>query len=153
MLYIYTARINSVTDSLPGLSLPAICESVETNEMIISDTRLWLQRSWVLGFHLLTNFISLSMRFLLLPHANDAMQSACLTWSMAKCSLPVSRDRWRRYSVRAGDLVGALIRITSLSRDTWGVMGVPAFFRWLSRKYPSIVVHCIEEKVSIAYFN
>lgn len=26
-------------------------------------------------------------------------------------------------------------------------MGVPAFFRWLSRKYPSIVVHCIEEKV------
>ena len=36
---------------------------------------------------------------------------------------------------------------------TWGVMGVPAFFRWLSRKYPSIVVHCIEQKVSIAYFN
>ena len=27
-------------------------------------------------------------------------------------------------------------------------MGVPAFFRWLSRKYPSIVVHCIEERVS-----
>lgn len=27
------------------------------------------------------------------------------------------------------------------------VMGVPAFFRWLSRKYPSIVVHCVEEKV------
>lgn len=26
-------------------------------------------------------------------------------------------------------------------------MGVPAFFRWLSRKYPSIVVYCIEEKV------
>jgi 5'-3' exoribonuclease 2 len=25
-------------------------------------------------------------------------------------------------------------------------MGVPAFFRWLSRKYPSIVVHCYEEK-------
>uniref|UniRef100_A0A8D0GMQ6 5'-3' exoribonuclease n=1 Tax=Sphenodon punctatus TaxID=8508 RepID=A0A8D0GMQ6_SPHPU len=25
-------------------------------------------------------------------------------------------------------------------------MGVPAFFRWLSRKYPSIVVHCTEEK-------
>ncbi|KAI0216755.1 5'-3' exoribonuclease 2 [Lamellibrachia satsuma] len=25
-------------------------------------------------------------------------------------------------------------------------MGVPAFFRWLSRKYPSIVVHCKEEK-------
>ncbi|KAM8725999.1 5'-3' exoribonuclease 2 [Acanthopagrus schlegelii] len=25
-------------------------------------------------------------------------------------------------------------------------MGVPAFFRWLSRKYPSIIVHCIEEK-------
>ncbi|XP_025103887.1 5'-3' exoribonuclease 2-like [Pomacea canaliculata] len=25
-------------------------------------------------------------------------------------------------------------------------MGVPAFFRWLSRKYPSIVVHCLEEK-------
>uniref|UniRef100_A0A7N9AR75 5'-3' exoribonuclease n=1 Tax=Mastacembelus armatus TaxID=205130 RepID=A0A7N9AR75_9TELE len=25
-------------------------------------------------------------------------------------------------------------------------MGVPAFFRWLSRKYPSIVVHCVEEK-------
>jgi len=25
-------------------------------------------------------------------------------------------------------------------------MGVPAFFRWLSRKYPSIVVHCQEEK-------
>lgn len=28
-------------------------------------------------------------------------------------------------------------------------MGVPAFFRWLSRKYPSIVVHCIEEKGKI----
>ncbi|CAB3993307.1 5 -3 exoribonuclease 2 [Paramuricea clavata] len=25
-------------------------------------------------------------------------------------------------------------------------MGVPAFFRWLSRKYPSIVVHSVEEK-------
>ncbi|XP_028653355.1 5'-3' exoribonuclease 2 isoform X1 [Erpetoichthys calabaricus] len=25
-------------------------------------------------------------------------------------------------------------------------MGVPAFFRWLSRKYASIIVHCIEEK-------
>ncbi|XP_030855693.1 5'-3' exoribonuclease 2 isoform X1 [Strongylocentrotus purpuratus] len=25
-------------------------------------------------------------------------------------------------------------------------MGVPAFFRWLSKKYPSIVVHCLEEK-------
>lgn len=28
-------------------------------------------------------------------------------------------------------------------------MGVPAFFRWLSRKNPSILVHCIEEKVII----
>ncbi|GIY73128.1 5'-3' exoribonuclease 2 [Caerostris darwini] len=28
-------------------------------------------------------------------------------------------------------------------------MGVPAFFRWLSRKYPSIVVHCNEEKPKI----
>lgn len=25
-------------------------------------------------------------------------------------------------------------------------MGVPAFFRWLSKKYPSIVTHCVEEK-------
>lgn len=25
-------------------------------------------------------------------------------------------------------------------------MGVPAFFRWLTRKYPSIVVQCQEEK-------
>ncbi|GAB6024456.1 5'-3' exoribonuclease 2 [Chamberlinius hualienensis] len=25
-------------------------------------------------------------------------------------------------------------------------MGVPAFFRWLSRKYPSIVAHCVEDK-------
>lgn len=25
-------------------------------------------------------------------------------------------------------------------------MGVPAFFRWLQKKYPSIVVHCLEEK-------
>lgn len=25
-------------------------------------------------------------------------------------------------------------------------MGVPAFFRWLSKKYPSIVAHCVEEK-------
>ena len=25
-------------------------------------------------------------------------------------------------------------------------MGVPAFFRWLSRKYPSIVVPCQEDK-------
>jgi len=25
-------------------------------------------------------------------------------------------------------------------------MGVPAFFRWLQKKYPSIVVHCVEDK-------
>ena len=25
-------------------------------------------------------------------------------------------------------------------------MGVPAFFRWLSRKFPNIIVHCVEEK-------
>ncbi|KAG8583792.1 hypothetical protein GDO81_008551 [Engystomops pustulosus] len=29
-------------------------------------------------------------------------------------------------------------------------MGVPAFFRWLSRKYASIVVHCLEEKVILS---
>ncbi|XP_070576622.1 5'-3' exoribonuclease 2-like [Ptychodera flava] len=28
-------------------------------------------------------------------------------------------------------------------------MGVPAFFRWLSKKYPSIVVHCVEEKQQV----
>ncbi|XP_022087617.1 5'-3' exoribonuclease 2-like [Acanthaster planci] len=28
-------------------------------------------------------------------------------------------------------------------------MGVPAFFRWLSKKYPSIVVHCNEEKLKV----
>lgn len=26
-------------------------------------------------------------------------------------------------------------------------MGVPAFFRWLSRKYPSVIVECVENKV------
>ena len=25
-------------------------------------------------------------------------------------------------------------------------MGVPAFFRWLSRKYPSVIVECLEER-------
>ena len=28
-------------------------------------------------------------------------------------------------------------------------MGVPAFFRWLTKKYPSIAVQCIEEKSKI----
>lgn len=27
-------------------------------------------------------------------------------------------------------------------------MGVPAFFRWLSRKYPSVIIECNERKVS-----
>ena len=27
-------------------------------------------------------------------------------------------------------------------------MGVPAFFRWLTKKYPSIIVNCIEENSS-----
>ncbi len=27
-------------------------------------------------------------------------------------------------------------------------MGVPAFFRWLSRKYSSVIIDCIEERVS-----
>uniref|UniRef100_A0A336MUE1 5'-3' exoribonuclease n=1 Tax=Culicoides sonorensis TaxID=179676 RepID=A0A336MUE1_CULSO len=26
------------------------------------------------------------------------------------------------------------------------VMGVPAFFRWLSRKYPSVIIECVEKK-------
>ena len=25
-------------------------------------------------------------------------------------------------------------------------MGVPAFFRWLSKKYPSVVAECVEER-------
>ena len=27
-------------------------------------------------------------------------------------------------------------------------MGVPAFFRWLTKKYPSIIVNCIEDNPS-----
>jgi 5'-3' exoribonuclease 2 len=33
-------------------------------------------------------------------------------------------------------------------------MGVPAFFHWLTKKYPSIIVNCIEENPSTGYlFN
>ena len=28
-------------------------------------------------------------------------------------------------------------------------MGVPAFFAWLSRKYPQIILYCIEAKASV----
>lgn len=31
-------------------------------------------------------------------------------------------------------------------------MGVPAFFRWLTRKYPSIIVNCIEDNPSTGSF-
>ena len=44
-------------------------------------------------------------------------------------------------------LVGAR---TGHARDR-SVMGVPAFFRWLSKKYPSIVISCVEDKVSESY--
>jgi 5'-3' exonuclease len=27
-------------------------------------------------------------------------------------------------------------------------MGVPAFFRWLTKKYPAIIVNCIEDNPS-----
>lgn len=30
-------------------------------------------------------------------------------------------------------------------------MGVPAFFRWLSRKYPSVIIECVEKKVEIRF--
>jgi len=33
-------------------------------------------------------------------------------------------------------------------------MGIPAFFRWLTKKYPSIIVNFIEDNPSIGYlFN
>jgi len=31
-------------------------------------------------------------------------------------------------------------------------MGVPAFFRWLTRKYPSVIVDCVEQQVCFAGF-
>lgn len=32
-------------------------------------------------------------------------------------------------------------------------MGVPAFFRWLSRKYPSVIVECIEQRVNNCFHD
>lgn len=32
-------------------------------------------------------------------------------------------------------------------------MGVPAFFRWLSRKYPSVIIECTEKKVNSDAFK
>ena len=32
-------------------------------------------------------------------------------------------------------------------------MGVPAFFRWLTKKYPSIIVNCIEDNPSTGLFT
>ncbi|EAT32553.1 AAEL015316-PA, partial [Aedes aegypti] len=32
-------------------------------------------------------------------------------------------------------------------------MGVPAFFRWLSRKYPSVIVECVEQKQTDEHGN
>ena len=66
-------------------------------------------------------------------------------------SLPVAGCTWEEVPVPAARCCLSLWLRPFAGRaaaySCAAAMGVPAFFRWLSRKYPSIVVNCVEEKV------
>ena len=69
-----------------------------------------------------------------------------VSMSCIRCSFSYLLQQAYDLSTEAFSLFS--VELTLICSTEYAGMGVQAFFRWLTKKYPSIVVHCVEEKVS-----